>query len=391
MGRKPRSARHRDHPHRSPPRFCTILAAALHTIIASSLAQRAHAAPANGTLELSSSFQAFQCQHMAIAWQGGVPEYSLTIVSDHVEEFAGISGTSFQWLVDASLGTPVIVSLTDGTGARTDSPVFNVISGPGSSDTCLQRTSSSTSVSSSSSSSSVSAVPTTSSRETPTVLSLDSAAPHLPPGAVAAIVAEAAVLTLSIAGLLIIFFLDHKDRTREQTSASPPVDLLEPPRPRSPNHYQCSGSQSTAAASASPQPVAKELPLRSGTVRRGASATIQDAAVSLNAARLSYTPSEATVVGWSPATSIRESPSSSVRFAPRTDERPRKKRRLPLQHLPSAFPAERVQSAERSSESSWLRDGRGTGKDAVGGFDASTNGGQETDGEPRLLMSRFGA
>ena len=56
-----------------------------------------------------------------------------------------------------------------------------------------------------------------------TVLSLGASASHLPAGAVAAIVVEAAVLTLSVVGLLIIFFLDRKDRAREPNRATPAV------------------------------------------------------------------------------------------------------------------------------------------------------------------------
>ena len=273
-------------------------------------------------------------------------------------------------------------------------------------------------------------------RETPTVLSFGATESHLPPGALAAIVAEAVVLTLSVVGLLIIFFFDHKDRAREQSPsrAGPPVgvchalrneakastsvsvdsddsfsvDLLESPRP--PYHPNDPESQSTTAGSAStpPQPAAKELPLRTGTVRRGPSPTIQSAA-----ARQSFAPSEATFVGLSasPAASIRESPSSSVRFALAPGlagaqaltfdaEKPRKskKRRTPLwqesstvtpaptQAPPSAFPAlERVQSAD-------TRDALDAGRGAVGGFDTSTQGGlEEMGGEPRLLMGRFEA
>ena len=182
----------------------------------------AHGAPPTNVLQLFQPLQAFQCQDLTISWQGGVPDYNLTIISDHVEEFSGISGTTFQWLVDVPSGSPVAVSLMDSTGTSTDSPLFQVANGSGTSNSCLQPSSAVTSsVASvvSSASPPKSTVPVITS--TPTLLSGASSAPSLPAGAVAGIALEAALLLLAIAGLLVLFVLDRKDRVWRSREASP--------------------------------------------------------------------------------------------------------------------------------------------------------------------------
>ena len=292
----------------------------------------AHGAPPTNVLQLFQPLQAFQCQDLTISWQGGVPDYNLTIISDHVEEFSGISGTTFQWLVDVPSGSPVAVSLMDSTGTSTDSPLFQVANGSGTSNSCLQPSSAVTSsVASvvSSASPPKSTVPVITS--TPTLLSGASSAPSLPAGAVAGIALEAALLLLAIAGLLVLFVLDRKDRVRRSREASPigaqsfwiPVrrnltngnialvlDLLESPRGLTPNPWRA--SQSTAAASLAPQASAKRIAelrevKRGATVRSVAShtATIQSSAP---------TPTEATVVHTSPTLAVESSPPPSIRF-----------------------------------------------------------------------------
>ncbi|EJF58287.1 hypothetical protein DICSQDRAFT_173108 [Dichomitus squalens LYAD-421 SS1] len=270
-------ARPRKHHHESIRRLKITFDCLTSILSVISLIPVAQAAAPNNALQLFPLLQAFQCQDLFISWQGGIPDYGLTVISDHVEEFSGISGTTFQWLVDAPLGTTATISLKDSTGSSTDSPLFQVVDGPGSSNSCLPLSSPTTSSSTSTFPSASSPLITVTVVEsTPTLLSGGPSHPSLPAGAIADIALEAALLSLAIVGLLIAFILHWKERARDVRDGAA-ADWLESPRPLTPNPW--SMSQSTAAASIAPQVSLRRIQeLRDGTLRRGTTTGMQSVA-----------------------------------------------------------------------------------------------------------------
>ncbi|KAJ6513248.1 hypothetical protein C8R45DRAFT_962978 [Mycena sanguinolenta] len=108
----------------------------LATLAAGAAAQLTINTPTEG----GTTAGAAECQPLLLTFSGGTPPYIITIDTSpqgasHIAEFDNVSGTQLSWpAVNASLGTQLLLSIKDSTGAPATSGVFPVTTG---SDSCL--------------------------------------------------------------------------------------------------------------------------------------------------------------------------------------------------------------------------------------------------------------
>ncbi|KAJ6513239.1 hypothetical protein C8R45DRAFT_962943, partial [Mycena sanguinolenta] len=109
----------------------------LATLAAGAAAQLTINTPTEG----GTTAGAAECQPLLLTFSGGTPPYIITIDTSpqgtiHVAEFDNVLGTAVAWpAVNASLGTQLLLSIRDSTGAAATSAVFPVTVGSG--DKCL--------------------------------------------------------------------------------------------------------------------------------------------------------------------------------------------------------------------------------------------------------------
>ncbi|KAJ7126981.1 hypothetical protein C8R44DRAFT_874076 [Mycena epipterygia] len=113
-------------------------------LLAFVLALGVAAQPTINTPTVGSAPGASECQPLLITWSGGTPPYFVPIFisvqnnppgATPIAAFDSQSGTSVTWTVNATVGTQLILTIKDNTGAPASSAPFPVLTGSG--DSCI--------------------------------------------------------------------------------------------------------------------------------------------------------------------------------------------------------------------------------------------------------------